>query len=87
MPPALDAVVQACLRKVIKGVGGLDHAHWRSFHSERTTQECRNFVDGDLIEQFLDLDREKIEAIAKDMGGETSGEDLVKAVEEMAQLH
>ncbi len=72
---------------MIKGVGGFDHAHWRSFHSERTTQECRNFVDGDLIEQCLDLDREKVEEIAKDMGGETSGEDLIRAVEEMSQLH
>ncbi|KAK9843115.1 hypothetical protein WJX74_007214 [Apatococcus lobatus] len=79
--------LQGCLRKVIKGVGGFDHAHWRSFHSERTTQECRNFVDGDLIEQFLDLDPHKVEAVAKDMGSNITGEDLIKAVEEMAQLH
>ena len=44
-------------------------------------------MDGDLIEQFLDLDPQKVEVIAKDMGSNISGEDLIKAVEEMAQLH
>ncbi len=45
--------VQTALRGVIKGVGGLDHAAWRSFHNERTTADARGFVDGDLIEQVL----------------------------------
>jgi DNA damage-binding protein 1 len=43
--------LQDCLRKVVKGVGGLDHAQWRSFQNEHSRAECRGFVDGDLIEQ------------------------------------
>lgn len=51
---------QTALRKVVKGVGGLSHAEWRSFENERKVgtgrpEEQRCFVDGDLIEQFLDL--------------------------------
>ena len=35
---------------------------WRSFHNdnERKTSEARNFVDGDLIELFLDLKHDKM---------------------------
>lgn len=56
---------QDCLRRVIKGVGGFSHAEWRAFHNEHTEAECRSFVDGDLIEQFLDLKRESMDSIAK----------------------
>ena len=58
-------VVQDCLRRVIKGVGGFSHAEWRSFQNEHIVADCRSFVDGDLIEQFLDLKRESMERIAK----------------------
>lgn len=43
--------VQTSLRRVIKGVGGFDHAEWRAFRSERTKADARGFIDGDLIEQ------------------------------------
>ena len=46
-------------------MGGFSHAEWRAFHNEHTEAECRSFVDGDLIEQFLDLKRESMERIAK----------------------
>ena len=44
----------------MKGVGGLSHSEWRSFENERRIgtgrpEEQRLFVDGDLIEQFLEL--------------------------------
>ena len=58
-------VLQDCLRRVIKGVGGFSHAEWRSFQNEHTVADCRNFVDGDLIEQFLDLKRESMDRIAR----------------------
>lgn len=43
------------MRKVVKGVGGFDHAQWRAFSNVQRTEPAKNFVDGDLIEQFLDL--------------------------------
>jgi DNA damage-binding protein 1 len=46
---------QDALRKVVRGVGGLEHAEFRAFRSERKVSESRGFVDGDLIETFLDL--------------------------------
>ena len=47
--------VQKNLTKVIKGVGGFEQEEWRSFRNERKTVESRQFLDGDLIERFLDL--------------------------------
>ena len=51
------------MRTVVRGVGGLSHAEWRSFHNERKTQEARGFVDGDLAEQFVDLARPQQEEV------------------------
>ena len=79
---------QDALRKVVKGVGGFDHAQWRSFSSERVANgECRGFVDGDLIEQFLDLKREAMERVAEAMGPDGSVEELSRVVEDLSRLH
>ena len=55
--PAPDAPVglQDCLRGVIRGVGGLEHADFRAFHNERRSGEMRSFIDGDLVEQARPL--------------------------------
>ncbi|KAL8139852.1 hypothetical protein V2J09_005873 [Rumex salicifolius] len=77
--------LQASLRKVIKGVGGLSHEHWRSFYNEKKTVDAKNFLDGDLIESFLDLNRARMEEISKAMA--VPVEDLCKSVEELTRLH
>lgn len=77
--------LQSNLRKVIKGVGGLSHEQWRSFSSEKKTSEAKNFLDGDLIESFLDLGRGKMDEISKQMG--VSVEELCKRIEELTRLH
>ena len=77
--------LQTSLRKVIKGVGGLSHEQWRSFNNEKRTVEAKNFLDGDLIESFLDLNRTKMDEISKQMG--VPVEELCKRVEELTRLH
>jgi DNA damage-binding protein 1 len=79
---ALDAV-QRGMRAVVSGVGGFSHEKWRSFHNEHRTAECKNFIDGDLVESFLDLRREKAEEVAKIAG--RSVDELVDAVEAVAR--
>ncbi|PQP97621.1 hypothetical protein Pyn_18225 [Prunus yedoensis var. nudiflora] len=76
---------QSNLRKVIKGVGGLSHEQWRSFNNEKKTVDAKNFLDGDLIESFLDLSRSKMDEISKQM--RVSVEELCKRVEELTRLH
>ena len=48
-------MAQNALRKVVNGVGGFDHAQWRAFSNERTTNDASGFIDGDLIEQARSL--------------------------------
>lgn len=55
--------VQDSLAKVVKGVGGLSHSEWRSFCNDRRTSEASAFIDGDLIESFLDLPKDKMEEV------------------------
>ncbi|MEW5313036.1 MAG: hypothetical protein WDW38_004630 [Sanguina aurantia] len=97
------AALQEALRGVIVGVGGLDHASWRSFSNERKTCPATHTIDGDLIEAFLDLGPEKAEKVSSAMsaslgphghgssgggdGDSNSVEELTKLVEELARLH
>lgn len=83
--------VQTNLTKVIKGVGGLKHESWRTFITERKVSESRNFIDGDLIESFLDLKREKMQEVIEGKQGGTplnmSVDDLIKIIDELTRLH
>lgn len=58
---------QSRLNKVIKSVGKIDHDFWRSFSTERKTEASFGFIDGDLIESFLDLSRDKMQEAVKDL--------------------
>ena len=51
------------LNKVIKPVGRIDHSFWREFRSEKKSEPTKGFIDGDLIEAFLDLSRDKMEEV------------------------
>lgn len=48
------------LTTVIKSVGKIEHNFWRSFNTELKIEQCEGFIDGDLIESFLDLSHEKM---------------------------
>ncbi|KAG0274322.1 DNA damage-binding protein 1a, partial [Linnemannia exigua] len=80
------------MSKVIRGVGGLDHAKWRQFRSDQRTLASTNFVDGDLIELFLDLTEDEVNKVM--MGSHEGGEpihlpvtEITKLVEELSRLH
>ncbi|KAL5007237.1 hypothetical protein ScPMuIL_016043 [Solemya velum] len=87
--------VQGQLAKVIKSVGKIDHAFWRSFHTERKTEAAEGFIDGDLIESFLDLSRDKMKEVVQGlqiddgsgMKRECTVGDLVKMIEELTRIH
>ncbi|ORX91440.1 DNA damage-binding protein 1-like protein [Basidiobolus meristosporus CBS 931.73] len=83
--------VQSNLTKVIHGVGGLDHQEWRAFQNERKTVACHGFLDGDLIECFLDLKKERMEDVVTGIDGgaplKTTVEELTKIIEGLARIH
>lgn len=87
--------VQEKLTKVIKSVGKIDHAFWRSFSTERKTEQAVGFIDGDLIESFLDLSRDKMQEVVQGiqmddgsgMKRDASVDDLIKIIEELSRIH
>ena len=73
----LPAEVQALLLRLqevlvgtVKGVGGLTWTDWRAFANERRQAAAKGWVDGDLLECYLELPRESQAAVAQqlDMG-------------------
>ena len=59
--------LQNAIAQVVPRVGQLSYREWRSFHNERrsisSSSKPLNFIDGDMIERFLDLDRKSMEKV------------------------
>uniref|UniRef100_A0A8C6ZW09 DNA damage-binding protein 1 n=1 Tax=Nothoprocta perdicaria TaxID=30464 RepID=A0A8C6ZW09_NOTPE len=88
--------MQNRLNKVIKSVGKIEDMSWRgSFHTERKTEPATGFIDGDLIESFLDISRPKMQEVVANlqiddgsgMKREATVDDLIKIVEELTRIH
>ncbi|XP_044745823.1 DNA damage-binding protein 1 [Coccinella septempunctata] len=87
--------LQNKLANVIKSVGKIEHSYWRAFHTDMKMEQSEGFIDGDLIESFLDLSQDKMKEVAEGLqmvqeGGmkqECTVEDLVKIVEDLTRIH
>ena len=47
--------------------GNLKHDEFRAYRGERVKKPSFGFIDGDLIESFLDLDRDAMDQAVKQM--------------------
>ncbi|XP_050068319.1 DNA damage-binding protein 1 [Anopheles maculipalpis] len=86
--------LQENLTNTIKSVGKIDHSYWRSFHTDSKMERCEGFIDGDLVESFLDLSREKMQEASMlleiDVDGskrEATVDDIIKLVEDLTRIH
>ncbi|XP_015904539.1 DNA damage-binding protein 1 [Parasteatoda tepidariorum] len=87
--------VQNNLTRVIKSVGKITHSFYRTFSTERKSELASNFIDGDLIESFLDLNRQQMEKVVEGvqyddgsgMKRDATVDDIVKVVEELTRIH
>ena len=61
------SALERALKIVVAPEGGFSHDDWRSFHNERRSNPQRNIVDGDLVEQFLNLERDQLEHVVRQM--------------------
>jgi len=67
-------------------LGDIDFATYRSFKSTtRETAEPFRFVDGELIERFLDVEEDVQVEICKGLG--PGVEDVRNLVEELKRIH
>jgi len=86
--------VQKKLSTIVKSVGKIDHAFWRSFHNDRKTEPSRGSIDGDLIECCLDLNRTQLKEVVNGLQIDEDGmkkdctvDDLIKIIEELSRIH
>nr|XP_016437271.1 PREDICTED: DNA damage-binding protein 1-like [Nicotiana tabacum] len=88
LPPEKSAILgklQAILRREIKGVGELSSEKWSWSSEQQNTYDYKSFLDGDLIESFLELSKNQKEEISREL--EVKFEELMKTVEELTMLH
>lgn len=55
------------MRAFPRGARSLTPCTWRSFHTERKTEPATGFIDGDLIESFLDISRPKMQEVVANL--------------------
>ncbi|KAK2624485.1 hypothetical protein QTJ16_006435 [Diplocarpon rosae] len=88
VPTSQDLLMrlQDRIADIVPTIGDLDFRLYRSFKtSDRATDEPFRFVDGELIERFLDQDEATQEAICQDLG--PSVEAVRDIVEDLKRLH
>lgn len=86
--------LQKNLASKIKSVGKIDYDFWRTYTNDKKTEPSLNFIDGDLIESFLDLNSTEMaecaEGIMYNMNGQNrtaTVDDIIKIVEELSRIH
>ncbi|KAI8096333.1 mono-functional DNA-alkylating methyl methanesulfonate N-term-domain-containing protein [Halteromyces radiatus] len=83
--------MQNNMTRVVKSIGHLSHSDWRSVVTMGRKEQSSNFIDGDLIESFLDLTPQQMQQVVDGHHGgkklDRSVEDLCKVVEELMSLH
>jgi DNA damage-binding protein 1 len=70
LTPALYQLLMSLqleLAEHMPSVGKIDHGAWRSFESDGRTDVSCGFVDGDLIETYLDLPKSVQQELIKDL--------------------
>ncbi|KAK4213480.1 DNA damage-binding protein 1 [Rhypophila decipiens] len=87
-PHAQDLLLrfQAKLATVIKSAGGIEFNSYRAFRNEEREGEAPDrFLDGEMLERFLDIDDETQAQICHGLG--PSVEDMRNIVEELRRMH
>ena len=78
--------LQGRIAKRVKTLGDVEFDRWRSFKTPgEEHEEPFRFVDGELIERFLDMDEHVQESVCMGLG--PGVEDVRNLVEELKRLH
>ena len=87
-PAYLDLLItlQTILGRLVTAPGDMDFARYRAFKNQvRESEEPDRFVDGELIEKFLDLSGGQQEVACKELGRDV--EEVRALVEGLRRLH
>ncbi|KAL0260571.1 hypothetical protein SLS55_004260 [Diplodia seriata] len=89
-PSKVDLLIrlQSQLAEFVKSPGNYPFLRYRAFKSQvRDEEEPNRFVDGDLIERFLDLKPQEQEELVKGVYAEIDVEEVRALVETLRRLH
>jgi DNA damage-binding protein 1 len=64
---AFFSCLERAMQKVIKPIGNFSHQKFRAFNADQRHHPSHGFVDGDLVESFLDLEKSTMEKVVKEM--------------------
>jgi len=64
---AFFGTLERAMAATVQPVGDFRHELYRARQDERRVHPAHGFVDGDLVESFLDLDRSMMEAVCAEM--------------------
>lgn len=59
--------LEKAMAQILPSVGGIRHSDYRSLRADRRVHPCRGFIDGDLVESFLDLREKEMKLVIKHM--------------------
>lgn len=77
---------QARLQDYMYAPGNIDFQAWRAFRNQaREGDGPYRFVDGEMVERFLDLDEEKQALVCKGLGPNV--DDMRNLLEELRRMH
>lgn len=77
---------QQRLQEHVKPLGDVSFNHWRAFRNlSREGEAPFRFIDGEMVERFLDLDEAKQELVCDGLG--PTVEDMRNIIEELRRLH
>ncbi|KAF4965287.1 hypothetical protein FSARC_6905 [Fusarium sarcochroum] len=77
---------QSKMEEYIRAPGNVEFKLWRSFRNEnRESEGPDRFVDGEMVERFLDMDEGKQELVCEGLG--PSVEDMRNLIEELRRMH
>ncbi|KAI7852107.1 mono-functional DNA-alkylating methyl methanesulfonate N-term-domain-containing protein [Circinella umbellata] len=83
--------MQNNLLKIIPSMGDLNHNEWRSIAINDIRDKSSHFIDGDLIESFLDLTPQQMRGVVEGHNGgrklDYTVERLCQVVEELMSIH
>ena len=64
---AFFSCLERSMQRVISPIGNFSHQQFRAFTAEQRLHPSHGFVDGDLVESFLDLDRTTMKQVIQQM--------------------
>lgn len=64
---AFFACLERSMQRVVRPVGNFSHQKFRAFNAEQRHHPSHGFIDGDLVESFLDLDKTTMGQVVHEM--------------------